>query len=183
MKSDANGAMGKAGAGGDFGAGHAFDEAEDEGFAVGVGERADRFENGVGFGAGMRRVIRGRSGSARLRGGRFFVEFVGGFCAAMKIRGAIAGDGSEPAGEAGDFAKSSEARQGLEKDVLHKIVDVGEGNSGEEDPVDHAGVAGVQKTEGGAITMLSGANERVIGSASFLDSVHGRGSGTGSAEF
>lgn len=64
MKRDANGAVGKAGPGGDFRAGHAFDEAEDQGFAVGVGERADRLENGVGFGAGVRRVIRERSVSA-----------------------------------------------------------------------------------------------------------------------
>jgi len=64
MKSDSNRAVGKAGAGGDFGAGHAFDEAEDEGFAVGVGEGADGVEDCVGFGAGVRGVIHGGSGSA-----------------------------------------------------------------------------------------------------------------------
>jgi len=101
----------------------------------------------------------------------------------MKIYGAIASDGSEPSGEAGDFTESVEARQGLKKDVLHEIVDLGEGNAGEENAVDHAGVAGVQKTEGGAITMLSCANERVIWAAGFLDTVHGRGTGAGRSEF
>jgi hypothetical protein len=37
MKVDANGAVGEAGAGGDFGTGHAFDEAKNEGLAVSVG--------------------------------------------------------------------------------------------------------------------------------------------------
>jgi len=183
MKSDANGAVGESGTGGDFVAGHAFDEAEDEGFAVGVGERADRFENGVGFGAGVRGVIRGRSESVGLRGVRFFVEFFGGFCAAMKICGAVAGDGGEPSGEVGNFAESGEARQGLEEDVLQEIVYVGEGNSGEEYTVDHAGVTGIEKAEGRAITTLSRKDQGIVWAAGFADSVHGRGTGPGSAEF
>jgi hypothetical protein len=93
MKIHANGAVGKAGTGRDFGAGHAFDEAKDERFAVSIGERADGFEDGAGFGAGVRGMSRGMSGSVGLRGVRFFIEFVGGFRAAMKIYGAIAGDG------------------------------------------------------------------------------------------
>ncbi len=101
----------------------------------------------------------------------------------MKICGAVAGDGGEPAGEAGDFAESGEARQGLEKDVLHEIGYVWEGNSGEKNPVNHAGVAGVEETEGGAITSLGGANKVVVGAADFADSVHGRGAGAGSADF
>lgn len=183
MKSDANGAVGKTSAGGDFGAGHAFDEAKNEGFAVGVRERANRFEDGMGFGAGVRGMIRGSSERSSLYGGRFLVEFFVRFDAAMKIGGAIAGDGSEPSGKAGDFTESVEPRQGLEENVLHQIVDVGEGNAGEENTVDHAGVAGVEKAEGGAISTLSGADEGVVRAAGFVDSVHGRGTGDGRAEF
>ena len=62
MKIDANGAVGKAGAGGDFRAGQAFDETKNERFAVGVGERADGVEDSVGFGGGVRGMIRGGSG-------------------------------------------------------------------------------------------------------------------------
>jgi len=116
------------------------------------------------------------------RGG-FFVEFFGGFRAAMKICGAVAGDGSEPTREARHFAESGEARQGLEKDVLHEIGYVREGNSGEKNPVHQAGVTGVEETEGGAITSLGGANKVVVGAGGIVDGGHGRGTGAGSAEF
>ena len=182
-KIDAHGAVSETGAGGDFRAAHALDEAKDKRFAVGVGERADGIERCVGFGAGMRRMTSGRSELFGLRGGGFFVEFVARFDAAVKIGGAVAGDGGEPTGEAGEFAESCEARQGLEKNVLHKIVYVGEGNSGEENPVNHTGVAGIEKSEGGAVAVLGGANKVVVGAAGFVGSVHGRGSRAGSAEF
>jgi len=92
MQIDANGAVGEAGAGGDFRAGHAFDEAKNEGFAVGVGERANGVEDSVGLGAGVGGVTSGKSGLFVLRRGGFFVEFVVGFYPAMKIGGAVAGD-------------------------------------------------------------------------------------------
>ena len=53
MKIDADRAVSEAGARSDFGAGHAFDEAKEEGLAVSVGERADRAEHGVGFRVGV----------------------------------------------------------------------------------------------------------------------------------
>ena len=129
-------------------------------------------------------MTRGRSGRFNLRGGRFFVEFVAGFDAAVKIGGAVAGDGGEPSGEAGDFAKSAEARQGLEEDVVDEIVNVGEGHAGEENAVDHAGVAGVEHAEGCAVTTLGGAHEGVVGAAAgFQRRIHGRRTGAGRAEF
>src|SRR5258708_25190581 len=102
----------------------------------------------------------------------------------MKIGGAVAGDGGEPSREAGDFAQRAEARQGLEKNVLHEIVDVGEGNAGEQDPVDHAGVASVEKAEGGAVTPLGSADKGVIGATTeFERRIHGRRTGARGAEF
>jgi hypothetical protein len=101
----------------------------------------------------------------------------------MKIRGPIAGDGGEPSGEVRELAESGKAGQGLEEDVLHEIVDIGEGNPGEENAVDHAGVAGVQEAERGAVTPLGGANKVVVRAAGFVDGVHGRGTGAGRAEF
>ncbi len=71
----------------------------------------------------------------------------------------------EPAGEFGDFAERGEAREGLQENVLDEIVDVGMGHAGEKDAVDHAGVAGVEKTEGGTIALLGGADEGVVGAA------------------
>ena len=102
----------------------------------------------------------------------------------MKIGGAVAGDGGEPSGEAGDFAKSAEAGQGLEKNVLREIVDGGEGNAGEQDPVDHAGVASVEKAERGAVTPLGSADKGVIRAAiEFERRIHGRRTGARGAEF
>jgi len=62
MKIDANGAVGEAGAGGDFRTCQAFNEAKNEGLAVGVRERANGIEDRMGFVAGVRGVIRGGSG-------------------------------------------------------------------------------------------------------------------------
>jgi hypothetical protein len=141
-------------------------------------------EDSVGFGAGVGGVTSGRSGLLGLRGCGFFVEFVIGFGAAVKIGGAVASDGGEPSGEAGDFAKCAEAGEGLEEDVVDEIVDVGEGNASEENAVNHARVASVKKSEGGAITLLGGANEIVVGAAAgFVRRIHGRRTGAGRTEF
>jgi hypothetical protein len=104
MKINADGAVSEAGARSDFWAGHAFDEAKDKRFAVSVGEGADGVEDGVGFGGGVRGVRSGRSAGFSLHGRRLLVEFVGRFCAAMKVGGAITGDGSEPSRKAGNLA-------------------------------------------------------------------------------
>jgi hypothetical protein len=161
MKIDAHGPMGEAGALGDFWASHAFDEAKDESFAIGFRERKDGIESGVGFGT------RVRSGVARRRGGDFFADgffgkFVVRFAAAVKVGGAVASNGREPAGKFGNLAKSVEARKGLEKNVLDEVVHVGVSNAGEENAVDHAGVAGIEKAEGGTVALLGGAHEGVV---------------------
>jgi hypothetical protein len=183
MKIDANGAVGEADAGSDFRTAHAFDEAKNEGFAVGVGKRTNGIEDGVGFSAGVRGVIHEGSGRFALRSGGHFVELFVGFGATVKVCGAITRDGSEPSGEAGDFAKSVEPGQGLEEDVVYEIVDVGEGNAGKQNPVDHAAIARIEKAEGGAIAALCCANEGVVWSAGFVGKIHGRRTGARSAEF
>ena len=119
-----------------------------------------------------------------MHGRRFLVEFFIWFDAAVKIGGAVAGDGGEPSGEAGDFAQRAEAPQGLEENVLHEIVDAGEGNAGEQDPVDHPGVASVEKAECGAVTPLGSADKGVIGATiEFERRIHGRRTGARGAEF
>ena len=101
----------------------------------------------------------------------------------MKIGGAIAGDGGEPARKLGDLAERGEVREGLEKNVLDEVVDVRVVDAGKQDAVDHAGVAGVEETECGAIALLSGANEGVVGAIVIGGSVHGRETGGERAEF
>ena len=182
MKIDTHGAVGEAGARGDFWATQALDEAKNERIAVGVGKGVDGLEDGVGFGGG----VGGSGGSGRrmlgvLEGGNF-AEFIDGFAAAVKVGGAVASDGGEPAGEFGNFAKREETREGLEEDVLDEIVDVRIGNAGEENAMNHAGVAGVELAKGGAIALLGGADEGVIRSG-FRGRVHGRQSVARGMEF
>jgi hypothetical protein len=54
MKIDTYRAGSEASASGNFGAGHALDEPKNERVAVGFGERANRVEDSMGFGAGVR---------------------------------------------------------------------------------------------------------------------------------
>ena len=163
MKIDADGTVSESGAGGDFWAGHTLDEAEDQGFAIGLGESEEGVERGVSFGGGMRwGRICGRERAGVCADG-FFDKFVVRFAAAMKIGGAIAGDGGEPTGELGNFAKGRQARESLEEDVLEEVVDVGVRDAGEKDAVDHASIARVEETEGRAIALLGGADDGVVG--------------------
>jgi hypothetical protein len=108
---------------------------------------------------------------------------VHGFAAAVKIRGAIAGNGSEPAREFGDFAKRGEAREGLEENVLDEVVDIGVGDAGKKDAVDHAGVAGVEEAEGRAVALLGGADQGVVGDGMLAGCVHCGETGAGGVEF
>jgi hypothetical protein len=72
----------------------------------------------------------------------------------------------------------------LEENVLHEIVDVRERNPGEQYPVDHAGVASVEKAECGAVTPLGSADKGVIGATTeFERRIHGRRTGARGAEF
>jgi hypothetical protein len=80
------------------------------------------------------------------------------FEAAVKVDGAVARDGGKPAREFGTFAEGREAGQSVEKDVLYEIVNIGMGNAGKEDTVNHAGVTGIEKTERRAIATLGGAH-------------------------
>ena len=185
MKIDAYRAVREAGARGDFGAGHAFDEAKDERFAIGFGKQANGLEDGVSFGGGVRSAaVRGRGVVAFEFGrGGFFVERKIIFGAAMKIGGAVAGNGGEPAGKLGSFAERREPREGLEKDVLDEIFGVGRRHAREQNAVDHARVAGVEEAEGGAVAALRGAHQGVIRPGRVGGVGHGEETCAGGAKF
>ena len=191
MKIDAHGAMGEAGTRGDLRTGHAFDEAEDESLSIAFGKGKDGVESRVGFGVGVRG---GRSGGSRrvgIEGGGYVDKFAGGFAAAVKVRGAIAGDGGEPGGKFGDFPQRGKPGQSLEEDVMDEIIDIGVRYAAEKDAVDHAGVAGIEDAEGGTVALLSGADEGMVkgmiggmvGAVMLGGSIHDREPGAGRMEF
>jgi len=154
--------MSEAGACGDFGASHAFDQTEDESFAVGFRKRADSVECSVGLSEGVRTRRRGKRGRVRIRARSFVGEFVVGLSASVKIVGAVAGDGSEPTREFGDFAKGDDTRQSLQENILKEVVHVGVRNAREQDAMDHAGVSGVENAEGGPIASLCGPDDGIV---------------------
>jgi hypothetical protein len=121
----------------------------------------------------------------RIRPGfwKFFVEFFVRVRLAMKVCGAIAGDGGEPTGKFGDFAQCVETRQGVEEDVLDQVVNIGVGDAGEKDAVDHARVAGVKEAKGGAVAALGGTDKSIVGAAVFRGRDHGCETGAGGAKF
>jgi len=162
MKIDAHGAVGEAGTRGDLRAGHALDEAQDERFAIGFRERADGVEDGVRLGGGVRRAATPGCRCDGFDGSGFFVKRDVVFRVAMKIGGAVAGDGGEPAGEFGRFAEGGEAREGLQEDVLDEVFGVVRRHARQQDAMDHAGVAGVKEAESVAVAVLRGANQGVI---------------------
>ena len=91
----------------------------------------------------------------------------------MKIGGAIAGDGREPAGEIVGIAQGGELGEGLEEDVLNKVFDLVGWNAGEQDTVDHAGVPRIEDAVGGAVAVLRGANQCGIRTRGIEREIHG----------
>jgi hypothetical protein len=162
MKIDAYGAVRQAGARGDFGSGHAFDETKHKRFAVGFWKREDGFERNARFRGGLRSTTVGGRELAGIGDG-VIVERNIGLGAAMKIDGVVARDGGQPAGKTRNVAQGVKAWHGLKKNVLDEIVDVGVRDARKKNAMDHAGVARVEKPEGGAVAGLGGANEGVVG--------------------
>ena len=119
MEIDADGTVREAGASRNFGASHAFDEAKDERFAIRIGQGTDGLEDLVGF--GLSRAGRGM-GTFLVAVG-LLVKFFGRLRMAMKIVGAIAGDGCQPASESRHVAERVEAGKGLQENVLDEIFD------------------------------------------------------------
>jgi hypothetical protein len=128
----------------------------------------------MGFGRGVRSRRRRKSGRMGRLLGDLFVKFVDRFATPVKIGGAVAGNGGKPAREFGSVTKPDEAGKGLEENVLDQVVDVGIRDTGENDAMDHASVAGIEEAEGGAIALLGGADEVLVGCGPGRGGVHGQ---------
>ena len=78
------------------------------------------------------------------------------------IDGFGAGDGCEPAAEGRLLTKAGQAAHGSEEDILKEVFGVGRRDAGEQDAVDHAGVALVEFAEGGAVTGAGTADQQSV---------------------
>src|SRR5262249_18183149 len=73
----------------------------------------------------------------------------------MVVMGAMGGEGRQPPAEASHIAQAVETRQRQEKDIVHQIVDIAEGNPRQQDSMHHARVAIVELPEGVAVAPAS----------------------------
>lgn len=80
-----------------------------------------------------------------------------GLAAAELIVSDVAGDGGEPGTDGFGFAERVEATESGEEDFLDEVFGLVIADVGEEDAVDHAGVALVKMTESRRVAGLSGA--------------------------
>jgi len=71
-------------------------------------------------------------------------------------------DGAQPRSEARNIAQRMEPPQRQEENFLDEVIHFARGDSSEKDAVDHAGITVVEAPECGAITIASGADERVV---------------------
>jgi hypothetical protein len=72
---------------------------------------------------------------------------------------AMAGDGSEPAGKRGGLAQRIETAHGDEKDVLDEVVDVGARHRGQQQAMDHSGIAAIQLGKGRPVAAARGVHD------------------------
>ena len=167
MKIDANGALGEAGACGDFRSGHAFDQTENQGFAISLRQPANGVESGVGF------VV---FAGARQAGRGLVRDFVKSLRVAMKIVGAIARDCEQPTRKGGGLTKRGQVAERQQKNILDEIIGVGRCDARKQDTVNHARVALVKLAEGRAVALAGGDDEL----GDFYGFRHGSAYATGS---
>ena len=127
-----------------------FDEPEDQGLAIGEGQRLNGREGGERFGPGTG-VFRGRI-ARHLLGGRPPVE----------IDGAVAGDRREPRAERAGRAQRGQALERREEHLLHEVVHFAERHPGEQDPVDHRPEPLVEPPERFAVSGLRSQHQRAL---------------------
>lgn len=169
MQIDADRSVREAGARGDFWSGHSFDEAKDERLAVRIRQTANRFEDGVGFGA-----VRCTAAAACGLILWFVVELVSRRARlAEKIDGAIARDCRDPSSKMIRLAQRMDVRHGTDENVLHKILDCLDRHAAQQNAVNHARVPLVQMSERSAVAVLRSADELFVRTIAQSAGIHG----------
>jgi len=167
---DANGTMREPGACRDLRTGHAFHEAEDERFTIGLRKTLDNGENG--FCLRLLRVSFRRDFGLFLGETlRFRVRSPG---VPMEIIGAVTCDGGQPPSKVGDVAQGVKLRKRAQENILDKIVQLAGRDTRQEYAVDHARVPSIETTERGSIAFARGTDERcVVSSSAGRPQIHG----------
>lgn len=125
--------MGKAGEGCDFRAGQAFNEAQGQGFLVGLGEALEGCKDGVLDG-----------GNAGLPN---FVERDATHAAAIEIGGLVASNGGNPGAEGFEGMQLFDFAPGVGENVLQDVLHLGGRELSDEDGVDVGRKAFVEDAE------------------------------------
>jgi hypothetical protein len=80
----------------------------------------------------------------------------------MLVGGPVSGDRREPGAEGPGIAQPSELVERGQEHLLYEVVDLGSGEAGEEDGVDHPAVAVVELLEGAPVSRLRGPDEERV---------------------
>ena len=143
-----HGSRAKAGPRGDLRARHAFDQAQDQRFAIGLRQAADEPQ-------GLFRFRRRRSGAAqRAR------KFDGRRRPPVMIDGRIPRDGRNPSAERTRISQHVQLLDRAEKHLLRQIVGVLTADTRQQEPVDHRREALVQPPERAAIARAGAVHQR-----------------------
>lgn len=89
-------------------------------------------------------------------------KLVGFLRSAMVVDSAVPGDRGEPPSERLWAPQSAEPPEDAQEDVLNQIVHVASGNSCEENPVDHSGIARVEPLKRRSVSILSSLHEERV---------------------
>ena len=182
MEIDTDGAVRETCASGDFRAGHAFHEPQDERFTVSVGKRANGLEDGKSF-----RVVRGARNLRRVppnfRTAKLLCESNCRLMVTIVIVSSVTSDSRKPARKSRGVPQGAKPRESLEENVVNKVLGGGKRHTREEDTVDHASIAIIQEAEGGAVATLGGADQCVIGFAGAWRRIHDHQTQAGGVEF
>ena len=138
--------------------GHPLHQPKDERFAVSLRKGTDQGQNhfslqlGGAVGRSALGLILG-NGVGNSLGRNLLAEVV--ICSVPR-------DGAQPRSKARNIAQRMEPPQRQEENFLDEVIHFARGDSSEKNAVDHARIAVVEAPEGGAITIASGADERVV---------------------
>src|SRR5215831_18502972 len=158
MQVDSNGTWSQSCVSGNLRTGHAFDQAEDQRFAIGVRQSADELQDLLGAYFGRVAHPRGLGCAHREhlfdRGRRLE--------ATAMVIGAATCDCSQPASETRGVVQVVKSSKRVQENILNKVVHVGKRNASKQNAVHHSRVTRVQTAERIAVAVARSGNQSGI---------------------